>query len=150
MVLAYGDCGSYGEIDALADRIGLARLEGLHCYDVYASPAAVRRLFADEPGTYLLTDFLIAGFERLVVEPLGLDRHPELWRDYFAHYRRVVWLAQRRSEETEQAAGEIAARLGLPLEVLETGVDRLERELERSLSRARAIVQGDAASTGCR
>ena len=25
---------------------------------------------------------------------LGLDRHPELWPDYFGHYRRLVWLAQ--------------------------------------------------------
>src|SRR5579859_3974959 len=94
VALAYADCGTYGELDRLCERLGLARLPGLHCYDVLAGPDRIRAMFEAEPGTYLLTDFLVRSFQRSVIEPLGLDRHPELWTDYFGHYRRVVWLAQ--------------------------------------------------------
>src|SRR5215471_8091206 len=38
VVLAYADCGTYGELDQLCERRGLARLPGLHCYDVLAGP----------------------------------------------------------------------------------------------------------------
>ena len=85
---------------------------------MYAGPDTVARLAAEEPGTYFLTDFLVAGFERLVWRELGLDRHPELRDDYFRHYTRVVWLAGRRTADLERAAGRAAERLGLPLEVL--------------------------------
>ena len=46
-------------------------------------------------GTYYLTDFLVRTFDHIVVRGLGLDRYPELRDDYFRHYTRVVWLAQR-------------------------------------------------------
>ena len=49
----------------------------------------------EEAGTYLLTDFLAASFQRSVIVELGLDRRPELRDDYFRHYTRVVWLTQR-------------------------------------------------------
>ena len=52
-------------------------------------------MFEAEPGTYVLTDFLVRSFARTVVAELGLDRYPELRDDYFAHYTRMVWLAQQ-------------------------------------------------------
>jgi len=131
VAVAYADCGTYGALDELCTRLGLRRLPGLHCYDVFAGPERVRELFAAEPGTYLLTDFLVRSFHRTVLAELGLDRHPELWPDYFGHYRRVVWLAQDRDEELDAEAGRIAALFGVPLVVVETGVTKLERELER-------------------
>jgi len=97
---------------------------------VFAGPSRLRALFDAEPGTYMLTDFLVRGFRRSVVAELGLDRHPDLWADYFGHYRRVVWLAQDRTAELEAAAGEVAAMFGLPLTVIDTGTGGLEQELE--------------------
>jgi len=130
VAVAYADCGTYGELDALCARLGLARLPGLHCYDVFAGPARVRQLFEAEPGTYLLTDFLVRSFRRSVIEPLGLDRYPDLWSDYFGHYRRLVWLAQSPAAPGLAAeAAAIAERFGLPLTVVETGVSRLEAAL---------------------
>lgn len=130
VAIAYADCGTYGALDALCARLGIGRLGGLHCYDVLAGPGRVCQLLEDEPGSYLLTDFLVQSFRRTVVRELGLDRHPELRQDYFGHYRRVVWLAQRRDADLEAEARSVAELLGLPLEILETGLGGLERGIE--------------------
>ena len=134
VALAYADCGTYGALDELCSRLGLRRLPGLHCYDVLAGPSRVRELFDAEPGTYVLTDYLVRSFQRTVVAGLGLDKHPELWPEYFRHYRRVVWLAQDRSAAMQAQAEQVAARFGLPLTVIETGTGRLEAELARLVS----------------
>jgi Protein of unknown function (DUF1638) len=131
VALAYADCGTYGALDEMCTRLGLRRLPGLHCYDVLAGPSRMRALFDAEPGTYVLTDFLVRSFQRTVVAGLGLDAHPELWPEYFRHYRRVVWLAQDRGPALESEAERVAAMFGLPLTVIETGTSRLEQELAR-------------------
>lgn len=130
-VLAYADCGTYGALDDLAAKADVSRLPGLHCYDLYAGQAQIEQLFAEEPGTYLLTDYLIKSFDRAVIQPLGLDRHPDLWPDYFAHYRRLVWLAQRATTELEEAASRIACQFNLPLTRIDTGTTGLEAALAR-------------------
>jgi len=81
----------------------------------------------------VLTDFLVRSFRRSVLAELGLDRYPELWPDYFGHYRRVVWLAQQRDPALEAEAAAVAAMFGLPLTVIDTGTARLERALEQLL-----------------
>ena len=133
--VGYADCGTYGALDALCEQRGWHRLEGLHCYDLYAGEETVRRTLEDEPGTYLLTDFLVLSFDRTIIAELGLDRHPELRDDYFGQYRRVVWLRQDPLAGLEEQARAAAVRLGLPLEIVDTGHARLELALERLLGR---------------
>ncbi|MFL6099829.1 MAG: DUF1638 domain-containing protein [Actinomycetales bacterium] len=129
VAVGYADCGSYGGVDELCLRLGVERLRGSHCYDIFAGEQRLREIFEAQPGTYVLTDFLVRAFDRLVVQELGLDRHPELREDYFGNYTRVVWLAQRPDDELTGAADEAARRLGLPLEIVRVGDEGLEREL---------------------
>jgi hypothetical protein len=136
VALAYADCGTYGALDQLCARYRVRRLPGLHCYDVFAGAPRVAAMFEAEPGTYVLTDFLLRSFDRSVLAELGLDKHPELWPDYFGHYRRLVWLAQEPSPALAAEAGRVAARFGLPLTRIDTGVSRLEHELSRLVQEA--------------
>ena len=129
VVVGYADCGTYGAVDEVCEELGLARLPGLHCYDLYAGPERIRELFEKQPGTYLLTDFLVRSFARTVERELGLDRWPELREDYFGHYTRVVWLAQEPDDELRTLAEQAAERIGLPLSVIDTGTTGLERAL---------------------
>lgn len=138
VVVGYADCGTYGVLDDVCQRLGIDRLHGLHCYDVFAGPDELRALFEADPGTYLLTDFLVRSFTRTVLHELGLDRHPELRDDYFAGYHRVVWLAQEPDGPDaglRRLAADAAYRIGLPLEVVATSTTGLERELRRLLFR---------------
>jgi hypothetical protein len=144
VALGYADCGSYGALDELCASLRIGRLRGLHCYDVLGGADRVRALLAREPGTYLLTDYLVRSFDRTVMTGLGLDRHPELWADYFGHYRRLVWLAQDRDEDAELRAAAIAARFGLPLRTIDVGTTGLERELAALLAQAGLAEAGRA------
>ena len=135
VAVGYADCGTYGALDEVCHRLGLARLEGLHCYDVYGGADRMRQVFEAQPGTYVLTDFLVRSFDRTVVAELGLDRYPELRDDYFSHYTRMVWLAQRPDDDLRAAAERAADRIGLPLTVVPTGLAGLERSMRDLLSR---------------
>jgi hypothetical protein len=129
LVVGYADCGTYGALDEVCRDLGLERLPGLHCYDLYAGASRLERFFDEQPGTYVFTDFLVRSFARTVVRELGLDRWPELRDTYFGHYTRVVWLAQEPDDELRALAREAADRIGLPLTVVETGDTGLERAL---------------------
>ena len=134
VAVGFADCGSYGALDEVCTRLGVARLPGAHCYDVFAGVQRLRALLAEEPGTYLLTDYLALSFDRSVIVELGLDRWPELHEEYFRHYRRVLWLSQHPTPRIRDAAERAAAYLRLPLTEVAVG-DRLLEDALAALLR---------------
>jgi hypothetical protein len=114
--VAYADCGTGGLLDRVIAEEGVDRLPGAHCYEFYAGSAAFAGLAEEEPGTFFLTDYLARHFERLVVQGLGLDRHPDLRPQYFGNYRRLVYLAQTEDKGLAAKARAAAERLGLRYE----------------------------------
>jgi hypothetical protein len=125
---AYADCGTGGELDRVLAEEGVERLPGAHCYAFYAGIAAFDALHEEEPGTFYLTDYLARHFDTLIVKGLALDRHPELFDDYFRNYRRLVYLAQSPTPDLMRRAEHAATFLKLPLVVRETGYGLLELE----------------------
>jgi uncharacterized protein DUF1638 len=127
--VAYADCGTTGGIDEVCERYGATRLEGAHCYAVYAGLTEWAALQDEEPGTFYLTDFFVRNFDSFVGRPLGLDRYPELIGDILGNYRRVVYLAQNDDPDLRERAEECAASLGLEFEFRKTGYGRLAQSL---------------------
>ena len=148
IVCLYGDCGTGGELDRMLAEEGVERIDGAHCYAFYAGIERFDQMMEEEIGTFFLTDYLVRFFDRLVMEGLGLDRYPELLQDYFGHYRRVVWLAQSEDAGLEAQARAAAAKLGLPLEIRQTGLAGLHGFLTRqSPSLSRALRAGEGRRT---
>lgn len=118
---AYADCGTGGEIDRLCEREGIARIEGPHCYSFFTGNEAFNDKADDDLLSFFLTDFLARQFRAFVIEPLGLDRHPELKPMYFGNYRKLIYLSQEEDEELQRKAREAAHYLGLEYEYRFTG-----------------------------
>lgn len=131
ILVLYGDCGTGGELDRVLAEEGAERIEGPHCYAFYAGGTVFEALAEAEPGTFYLTDFLTRQFETLVVEGLGLDRHPELLPLYFGNYRRLVYLAQTDDARLTTKAEAAAERLGLAFERRFTGLGGLSEFIAR-------------------
>lgn len=134
--VAYGDCGTSGELDRVLEERGVKRLPGAHCYDFLAGRDSYRQMQDEEPGTFYLTDFLTQHFERLVIEILGIDRHPELLETYFGNYTRLVFLAQTDSAELTEQARAAAERLGLRFERVYTGMGEMVPALDAAMQEA--------------
>jgi Protein of unknown function (DUF1638) len=127
--VVYGDCGTGGQLDAVLKEEGVERLPGAHCYEFLATAQVFAQLADAEPGTFYLTDFLLRHFERLVIRPLGLDRHPQLTGEYFRNYRKLVYLSQAPRAGAVEQARRIAARFGFEFEHRFTGYGELGARL---------------------
>ena len=135
ILIAYADCGTGGAVDRVARQFNAQRLPGAHCYEFYATSPVFEALAEAEPGTFYLTDFLARHFDRLVIEEMKLDEHPELEEMLFGRYRKVVYLAQADSSELLHQAERAATRLKLPLEVVSTGYGLLAKAVEEEVIR---------------
>lgn len=118
--VGYADCGTGGVLDTLCAREGVARIDGPHCYSFFTGNDAFARN-DDDVTSFFLTDFLARQFEAFVVEPLGLDRHPQLLPMYFGNYRKLVYLSQVEDEDLQRKARAAADYLGLAYEYRFTG-----------------------------
>lgn len=125
----YADCGTGGLLDAVLARHGVERLPGPHCFAVYQGLDAFARVEDADMTAFYMTDFLCRQLEAFFIRPLGLDRHPELARDYFGNYEKLVYLAQTDDPGLTKVAVDAAALLGLAFERRFTGYGDLTDEL---------------------
>ena len=126
--VGYADCGTGGLLDKVCEREGVERIAGPHCYSFFVGNDA----FAakdDDVTSFFLTDFLARQFRGFVIEPLGLDRYPQLKEMYFGNYEKLVYLSQVEDEALQQKAKEAADYLGLTYEYRFTGYGDLTGEL---------------------
>ena len=129
LVVVYGDCGMNGKLEPILDEAGASRVKGPHCYEMLAGADLFERVSEERPGTFFLTDWLVRNFERAVVRGLGLDRHPDLIPMLFGNYDAVLYLRQVPNPRLAAKAQELAAYLGLPLEINDVGLGELESRL---------------------
>lgn len=127
VIVVYGDCGTGGRLDAVLERYPAARPAGAHCFQWYAGE--LFRRFSEDIGIYFLTDWLVDNWERAVVHGLGLDRFPWLKDTYFGNLSRILFVRQHPDDAREAKAREIAAWMGKPLEIHDTGIEPLEELL---------------------
>ncbi|MHA1109357.1 MAG: DUF1638 domain-containing protein [Alphaproteobacteria bacterium] len=132
----FADCGTGGRLDRVLEEEGVERIVGNHCYEVYAGAAGFEALVKSEPASFFLTDFLVRNFDRLIIEGMGIDRHPKLLKMYFGKYRRLVYLAQSSDPVLLAKAEAAAAKLGLELDVRNTGFGGYETFLGTRAQRA--------------
>lgn len=125
IAVAYAECGTKGQLDAVCREEGVERIAGPHCYAFYSGVEAFLARGDDDMDAFYLTDFIARQFDSFVIEPLGLDRHPELRDLYFGNYRRLVYLAQTEHGELDMKARAAAERLGLAYEKRMTGMGDL-------------------------
>jgi len=129
--LAYGDCGTGGQLQAAAARLGVAMFDSPHCYAFLEGTEGFLARGDDEMRAFYLTDFLVRQFDAFVWKPLGLDRHPELREMYFGNYERLIYQAQTDDAGLDALARSHADRLGLAYERRLTGYGDLATALAR-------------------
>jgi hypothetical protein len=134
--IGYADCGTGGLLDKVIERHGVERMAGPHCFAFYQGQEAYRKVADDDMMSFYMTDFLCRQFDAFFIKPLGLDKHPELARDFFGNYEKVVYLAQTDDPELEKVAIDAAKMLGLRYEKRRTGYGDLEPGLARAAAQS--------------
>lgn len=130
ILVGYGDCGTGGHLDTVLQRHQVERLPGAHCYAFFTGLDTFSTLAEEELGTFFLTDYLAWHFDRLILETLGIRKHPELRDMYFGNYTRMLYLVQSENKERLQQATAAADAINLPLEVHYTGLQPLQCALK--------------------
>ncbi len=135
--VGYGDCGTGGLLDRVLEKHGVERVAGPHCFAFYQGNAAFEAQGDADMLVFYMTDFLCRQFEAFFIKPLGLDRHPELAKDYFGNYQKLVYLAQTDDPDLDKVAENAAKMLGLAYERRSTGYGDLTRALDEAAASAR-------------
>ena len=140
VAVVYGDCGTGGEIDAFLKAEKVNRIPGPHCYEMFMGPSEFGAEMERELGTFFLTDYMVRHFERIVMQGMGLRKHPQLRDMYFGNYTRALYIAQ--TEGLQAKARAAAAELGLAYEYRFTGFGGLPAWVAATVS-AGMPAEGD-------
>lgn len=126
ILLGYADCGTAGELADIAAQEGIEMLPGAHCYQVFAGHDRFESMHNGDPTAFYLTDYLVKHFDRIILQGLGIDAHPELRDLYFGNYTTMIHLAQTDDPELDARARACAERLDLAHQRIDTTYGDLE------------------------
>jgi hypothetical protein len=119
--IGYAECGTQGELDKICEEEGIERIAGPHCYAFFTGTEKFLAECEEEFTAFYLTDLITRQFEAFVIEPLKLDKHPELRDMVFGNYTKIVYLAQTEDEALQAKAKWAADYLKLDYEYRFTG-----------------------------
>ena len=128
----YGDCGTGGDLDRVLEEEGAERIEGPHCYAFFSGVEDFIAQAEDDPTCFYVTDYLVRHFDRLIIQGMGIDRHPELLPMYFGNYSKLVYLAQTEDAELQASAEAAAGKINLNYEYRFTGYGGLGQFLQQA------------------
>ncbi|RUW61302.1 DUF1638 domain-containing protein [Mesorhizobium sp. M7A.F.Ca.US.008.03.1.1] len=134
--VGYADCGTGGLLDRICEKHGVERMAGPHCFAFYQGMDAYAKIADDDMMSFYMTDFLCRQFDAFFMKPLGLDKHPELIKDYFGNYEKLIYLAQTNDPELDKVAEKAAQMLGLVYERRATGYG----DLTAGMAQAAAVT----------
>lgn len=127
--IGYAECGTQGQIDKICAEEGVERIAGPHCYAFFSGTEKFLAECEHEFTAFYLTDLITRQFEAFVIEPLKLDRHPELRDMVFGNYTKIVYLAQTDDPALQAKAKWAADYLRLDYEYRFTGYGDLDPAL---------------------
>lgn len=119
--IGYAECGTRGELDKICEDEDIERIGGPHCYAFFSGNETFAKVAEEEFTAFYLTDLITRQFEAFVIEPLKLDKHPELKEMVFGNYTKIVYLAQTEDPALQKKAKWAADYLGLDYEYRFTG-----------------------------
>lgn len=125
IVVVYGDCGTGGELDRVLEEEGVKRIDGVHCYAFFTGLDAFDQMHEDDITCFYLTDYLVRHFDTLIMEGMGIAKHPELLPMYFGNYTKLVYLAQTEDQKLQELAQQAAEKIGLEYQYKFTGYGEL-------------------------
>lgn len=134
--VGYADCGTGGMLDRVLEKHGVERMAGPHCFAFYQGMDAYAKVADDDMMSFYMTDFLCRQFDAFFMKPLGLDKHPELIKDYFGNYQKLIYIAQTDDPELDKVAEKAAKMLGLVYERRSTGYGDLTAGLAQAAAHA--------------
>lgn len=132
--VGYADCGTGGDLDRVCEKHGVERIAGPHCFAFYQGLPAFERHAEEDMTSFYMTDFLCRHFDAFFMKPLALDRHPELIKDFFGNYEKLIYLAQTDDPALEEVAKGAARLLDLAYERRFTGYGDLTGALKDAAS----------------
>lgn len=123
----YGDCGTAGALDRVLEEEGdINRISGPHCFSFFMGNDNFDKSSEENITTFYLTDFFCKNFDKIVWEPLGLDRSESMLELVFGNYETLLFMPQVRDHYLEEQARKIAIRLGLEYRYQFAGYGEME------------------------
>jgi len=128
----YGRC--YPDLDDHLYEMGIPRIPGGHCYEIFLGSRRFHAIIDEEAGTYFIEKDLILNFPEYCIQPLELD-DPLLRESYFQHYKRIAYVRQPLDPDLMTSrVQEIAQLLDLEPVIIDADYSELRANLFKFFS----------------